>query len=223
MHKVSLLGIAVSVLALLAAPGCIISATDSDDDDMGSGSTGSGSSASAGSEDPTDDSDDSQSDSAAESSTSGADGSSSEGGSNPTAGGEGPEAGQWVYLDQGATENDCTFLKNPSQGAGDFEVENPGDGTFRIVPGDGTDAFECELSGGGTFECDERYADSITQPGVDASLDVLISADGTTTSNSMDAVQRGRIVCEGAACAAAEALLNTALPCSFVIPFTATR
>lgn len=102
-------------------------------------------------------------------------------------------------------------------------MENPGDGTFRIIPGDGTDPFECGLTSGGRFECDERYVESITQPGVDASLDVLVSADGMTTSNDMDAVQRGRIVCEGAACGAAEALLGTTLPCSFVIPFTATR
>lgn len=223
MKKNSLLGVFVSVLVLVAAPGCIISATDSDDDDMGSGSTSdSASSASGGTQDPTDDSDDSESDSEAESSSSGADG-SSEGGSDPTEGGAGPEAGQWVYIDQGATENDCTFLENPSQGAGDFEVENPGDGTFRIVPGDGTDPFECELSEGGSFECDERYVESITQPGIDASLDVLISADGTTTTDDMDAVQRGRIVCDGAACGSAEALLGTTLPCRFVIPFTATR
>ncbi len=220
MQKNSLLGFFVSVLTLVAAPGCVISGTDNDDDDMGSGSTsGSASSASGGSEDPTDDS---ESSGEAESSGSGADGSSG-GDSDPTEGGAGPEAGAWVYIDQGATENDCTFLENPSQGAGDFVVENPGDGTFRIVPGDDTDPFECDLSGGGNFECDERFVESITQPGVDASLEVLVSADGTTTTNAMDAVQRGRIVCEGADCGAAEALLGTTLPCSFVIPFTATR
>jgi len=224
MQKHSLLGIIVSALALVTAPACVISATDSDDDDMGSGSTsGPASSASGGTDDPTDDSDDSESNGEAESSSSGAD-ESSGGGSDPTEGGAaGPEEGPWVYIDQGATENDCTFLENPSQGAGDFVVENPGDGTFRIIPGDDTDPFECELSDGGNFECDERYAESITQAGVDASLDVLISADGTTTSNEMDGVQRGRIVCEGAACGAAEALLKTTLPCTFVVPFTATR
>lgn len=219
MQRNLLLGTFVSVLALVAAPGCVISGTDSDDDDTGSGSTGSASSASGESEDPTDDS---ESSGEAESSGSGAD-ESSGGGSDPTEGGAGPEAGPWVYIDQGATENDCTFLEDLSQGAGDFVVDNPGDGTFRIVPGDGTDPFECELSAGGSYECDERFVESIAQPGIDASLDVLISADGTTTSNSMEGDQQGRIVCEGADCGAAEALLGTTLPCSFVIPFTATR
>jgi hypothetical protein len=128
-----------------------------------------------------------------------------------------------VYVDQGASENECTFLESLSQGVGDFVVENPGDGTFRIVPGDRTDPFECEMSSGGMFECDERYVESITQPGIDASLDVLVSADGTTTSNAMNGAQRGRIVCEGSDCDAAEAFLGATLPCTFVIPFTATR
>lgn len=222
MLKTSLLGIFVSVLTLVAAPGCVISGTDSDDDDMGDGTGSDSASTSGESDEPTDDSDDSESNTEAQSGSSGAD-ESTGGDSDPTEGGAGPDAGAWVYIDQGATENDCAFLENPSQGAGDFEVENPGDGTFRIIPSDGTDPFECGLTSGGNFECDERYAQSITQPGVDASLDVLISADGVATSDDMDAVQRGRIVCDGAACGAAEALLGTTLPCTFVIPFTATR
>ncbi len=216
------------MLSLAATPACIISGTDVDNG-TGEGSTGSGdASASGGTDDPTDDS---ESDSASDptddptddpggSSSGGADGSSS---GDPTAGGDGPESGEWIYSDDGATQNDCTFLGNPSQGLGDFVVDNPGDGTFTITPGDDTDPFECELGEAGNFGCPERYVESITEPGVAATLDAFVAASGTTTATSMTGEQAGRITCDGADCALAEAALETSFPCSFVIPFTATR
>lgn len=221
------------MLALVSAPACVISATDSEDDDaasMGSSSgedssnSGSGNSGSSnsGSNDSNNDSDDPTDDSngEGEESSSGADESS--GGDDPTAGGEGPEDGDWTYADSGASQNDCVFF-DASQGVGDFSVENHGDGTFTITPGDDTDPFECELGSGDAFDCPARFVESIEEAGVDGSLDVSVAVSGTTSATSMEGEQLGTITCEGADCGLAETVLGTSFPCSFVIPFTATR
>jgi hypothetical protein len=214
MKTHSFLAHLVSTFVLVSTPACVISATDSDDDDgMGSSSgadSASGNSAND-SDDPTDD--------AAEESSSGADESS---GGNATAGGEGPEDGEWIYADDGASQNDCDFFE-ASQGVGDFSVENHGDGTFTITPGDATDAFDCQLGGDGAFECPERFVESVTEPGVDAALDVSVAIAGTTSATSMEGEQLGSMTCAGADCGLAEDLLGTSFPCAFVIPFTAAR
>lgn len=198
---------------LLLMPACVISATDDDDDAATAGSSSG----------PTSDSNDpsgaSQGDSSDDGSSSGADESSGDSG-DPTAGGEGPQDGAWIYADNGASQNDCTFLK-ATQGVGDFSIENHGDGTFTITPGDDTDPFECMMGNGDAFSCPERYVESIEEAGFNAVLDAFVTVDGTTTSTQMEGEQLGRLECEGEDCGVAETILGTAFPCSFVIPFTA--
>ena len=211
------------MLALVSAPACVISATDSEDDDAASmGSSSGEGSSNSGSNDSNNDSNDPTNDSndEGEESSSGADESS--GGDDPTAGGGGPEDGAWVYADSGASQNDCVFFE-ASQGVGDFTVENHGDGTFTITPGDDTDPFECELGSGDAFECPARFVESVDEPGVDAALDVSVAISGTTSATSMEGEQLGSMTCEGADCGLAETVLGTSFPCSFVIPFTAMR
>lgn len=133
---------------------------------------------------------------------------------------DGPDSGLWIYADNGASSNTCNFLGRPSQGLGDYNVTNNGDGTFTVEPGDGSDAFECAVQAGGNFDCDERFVESITSPGVRGSLEVLVRVDGTTAATTMEGEQHGRIECEGDDCAAAEAALGTSFPCEFTIPFT---
>ena len=204
----------VSALLMVVAPACVISATDSGDDED---DTGAGSSSGASE----DDSAPSNTDPTA-GDESPSDAEESSGGEDPTAGALGPEDGPWTYADAGASQNDCAFF-DATQGVGDFVVQNHGDGTFTIIPGDETDPFECQMGDGGAFSCPSRFVDSIDEAGVDAVLEAWVMVEGTTTATEMQGDQLGEISCEGSDCATAEALLQTSLPCTFVIPFTASR
>ncbi len=223
MKTHSLLARLVALLALVAAPACDINVNDSDGDDsdgMGSssGDDSDGSASGNGSGNDSDDSDDSDGDDDSDGGSSGGDDPTGDSG----AGGDGPGDGLWIYADDGASRNDCTFFP-ATQGVGDFAVDNHGDGTFTIAPGDDSDPFDCQMSDGGKFECPERYVESISEPGISANLEALVTVEGTTSNDEMEGEQLGRIVCDGADCSIAEDFLGTTFPCTFVIPFTAFR
>lgn len=133
-----------------------------------------------------------------------------------------PQDGAWEYQESGGTTNDCTFIANPSNGFGLYEVANTGGGGFTITPGDGTDPFTCSHSGG-DFSCDERLSGTydIGMGLGDATGNILVAIEGTLDSAvHMTAEQQGRIECEGADCATAEQVLGVTFPCEFTIPFT---
>jgi hypothetical protein len=133
-----------------------------------------------------------------------------------------PQDGAWLYQETGMTTNDCTFIANPSNGFGMYEVANQGGGMFTITPGDGTDPFTCSRSGG-DFNCDERLSGTydIGMGLGEATGNILVGIEGVLDSAvHMTAEQQGRIECEGADCGTAEQVLGVTFPCEFTIPFT---
>lgn len=134
-----------------------------------------------------------------------------------------PRDGAWVYEETGTPTNDCTFLEEPSNGFGEFQIAITGPDSLLLTPGDETEPFVCTF-GGGAFECDERLTgmtDSVA--GLDAVGSILVAVDGTFASaTSLSGTQRGRIDCEGADCGTAAAALGVTFPCAFTIPFVGT-
>jgi hypothetical protein len=135
-----------------------------------------------------------------------------------------PQDGEWLYQESGGTMNACTFLEEPSNGFGEFELANTGGGAFTIQPNDGTDPFVCS-HGGGSFDCDERLSGTydIGMGLGEANGSILVAIEGSfSDAEHLSAEQQGRIECEGADCGTAEGLLGVTFPCAFTIPFTAT-
>jgi hypothetical protein len=135
-----------------------------------------------------------------------------------------PQDGDWLYQEAGGTTNACTFLEEPSNGFGEFELANTGGGAFTIQPNDGTDPFQCS-HGGGSFDCDERLSGTydIGMGLGEANGSILVAIEGSfSDAEHLSAEQQGRIECEGADCGTAEGLLGVTFPCAFTIPFTAT-
>lgn len=214
ISRVRVLPLALSLLALPLASGCIINAGDGDDDDDMADSGG------TEGNDPSDDPGNGSEGSGggSEGSGGGSNGSADETGSPGDA--DLPAEGTWLYTETGNTTNDCDFLENPSNGWGEYRVEIDGDG-FLITPGDSTDPFECS-AGGGQFECPERLQDEMSEG--TSTLQVYVQVSGDLPSeDEMAGSQDGRIECMGADCALAEQLLGTSFPCSFSIEFTGQR
>lgn len=197
--------LALRLSCLLAiAPACVVTDGDDDDDD------GADSSASA---------DDTNAQPQGESGATQAGGAADGNG-----GGEAlPRAGTWRYEETAGATNDCSFIAQPSNGFGMFEITTTGAGTFEITPGDTTAPFVCS-AGGGSFACDERLTGTIDEvPGYDVVGNILVSVEGTViSSTSIVGQQLGRIDCVGSDCAAASAALGVAFPCEFAVPFTGT-
>jgi hypothetical protein len=137
-------------------------------------------------------------------------------------GGGEPVSGAWIYDETGTTTNNCTFLDEPSNGFGEFQLEVTGAGMMTILPGDQTEPFVCTFAGGG-YSCAERLTGMTDQvEGLDAIGNILVSITGTIESDtSITGSQNGQIECVGADCATAAAALGVTFPCTFVIPFTA--
>jgi hypothetical protein len=132
-----------------------------------------------------------------------------------------PRSGIWHYdeYDFGAG-GDCGDLASQVNADGDFGLEDHGDGTFTITPVDGTDPFDCTLDGD-DFHCPERAAASYTEPGLDARLDGLASADGTfSDEENATGQQQVEITCEGSQCGVVELAAGVDFPCTFVADFT---
>jgi hypothetical protein len=133
-----------------------------------------------------------------------------------------PNEGFWQYEETPGGDNACTFLADPTNGFGQFEIVLTGGQTFTLHPGDSTDPFECSYAGD-AITCDERLTDTVETPGLDAVGNVLVSVEGTINSEiSFTGTQVGRIDCVGADCGLAEETLGVAFPCSFTVPFLAT-
>lgn len=204
MNALRLPSLLLPALLAMAAPGCIITTTGdpNDDDSMGEGGSDAGPSDESGGGDASDGADE----------TGSGGGSAGEGGSA-----DDPTPGLWLYTETGQVSNDCTFLEDPSNGWGEYEVELI-DGGFRVYPGDDTDPFDC-TTGGGSFNCPERLVNDVDAGGT--TLQVYVTIDGTLpTADSMAGTQDGEVVCEGGDCAVAEQLLGTTFPCSFSVEFT---
>jgi hypothetical protein len=148
----------------------------------------------------------------------------SEGG-DPTGADVVPQDGEWLYDEDGETTNDCGFLRQPSNGFGEYLIANTGAGEFTITPGDGTAPFECTLAGG-SYDCPERLQEDLSfdqGTGADATGHVYVGVDGAfQSSTEMTGEQHGRIECDGADCALAEQFLSVTFPCEFTIPWTGT-
>ncbi|MEX1366922.1 MAG: hypothetical protein AB1Z98_27595 [Nannocystaceae bacterium] len=192
----------------MAAPGCIITTTDDGTDDAVGD-------ASSGGDEPGEESGQESGDESPAT-----DGGADETGSAEGGSADGPLPGTWLYTETGETTNDCTFLEDPSNGWGEYEVVQT-EGGFQIIPGDDTDPIAC-TAGGGSFDCPERLQDVVEAGG--SSLQVFVTIDGTLpAADEMAGAQLGEVVCEGADCAVAEQLLGTSFPCSFSIGFTGER
>lgn len=207
----------VALLAcLVSTPACVIS--DGGDDDEGAGTEDASASASAsdpsaGTDDPSGSATD-PSGSATDSADTGGDDS----GADVT-----PVEGLWQYEETGGGTNDCTFLRDPSNGFGQFQIALTGPDTLTLTPGDETEPFECTF-GGGAFDCAERLTGMTDEvAGLDAIGNILVAVEGTITSEtSLEGVQNGHIECEGADCALAAGALGVTFPCSFTVPFVGT-
>lgn len=194
---------ALRLLYLLAiAPACVVTHGDDDDDD------GADSSASADDTNPQ----------SGDGSTATQPGGAADGNGGSEAA---PRAGTWRYEESAGATNDCSFIAQPSNGFGMFEITTTGAGTFEITPGDTTAPFVC-TAGGGSFACDERLTGTIDEvPGYDVVGNILVSVEGTViSSTSIAGQQLGHIDCVGSDCAAASAALGVAFPCEFTVPFT---
>ncbi|HET6582483.1 MAG TPA: hypothetical protein VFG69_03525, partial [Nannocystaceae bacterium] len=136
-----------------------------------------------------------------------------------------PQDGPWEYDENGTTTNDCSFVEQPSNGFGIYELVITGPGAFTITPGDGTVPFECEYSGG-SYDCPERLQGDLgldMGTGADATGHVIVGIEGALQSSTeMTGEQQGRIECEGADCVLASQVLGVTFPCEFTIPFTGT-
>lgn len=133
-----------------------------------------------------------------------------------------PDEGFWLYEEIPGGDNACTFIAEPTNGFGEFEIVLTGGQTFTLRPGDSTDPFECAYAGG-TITCDERLTGTVEPPGFDAVGNILVSVEGTLHSEiSITGTQVGHIECVGADCGLAEEALGVAFPCSFTVPFSAS-
>lgn len=209
----------VLCITLAFAPGCVINEGGDDD---GLGDSGAGDDGSGGADDAAADGA-SAADDGANDETGAGDAADDGAGDRADDGGaaDGPSSGTWLYDETGGTTNDCTFLDDPSNGFGEYEVVADGPGGFTIIPGDDSDLFQCTHDGG-AFECAERLQDDIIAGGT--TLQVLVSITGDLESASaMSGTQDGRIVCEGTDCPTAEALLGTTFPCEFSIPWQGSK
>lgn len=188
-----------SIAFAVALPACVISDGDNDGDG-------------GGTDDPSD------SASSPEEGEASADDTEGESGADVT-----PSAGLWQYEETGMTTNDCTFIDNPSNGFGQFQIAVTGAGTMTILPGDATDPFQCTY-GGGSYSCAERLTGMTDEvAGLDAVGNILVSIEGTIESNaSITGTQNGHIECEGTDCGVAADALGVTFPCVFTIPFVGT-
>jgi hypothetical protein len=186
----------VALLAcLVSTPACVIS--DGGDDDG------------AGTDDPS---------ASASASSDSADESGDDSGADVT-----PAEGLWQYEETAGATNDCTFLADPSNGFGLFQIALTGPDSLTLTPGDETEPFECTF-GDGAFDCAERFTGMTDEvAGLDAVGNIRVSVEGTLTrATTLDGVQNGRIECEGADCALAAGALGVAFPCGFSVPFVGT-
>jgi hypothetical protein len=132
-----------------------------------------------------------------------------------------PMSGTWVFLNGEVIKNTCT----PDQGEpndGDFVLLNNADGTFTIDPEDGSELFLCTLEGD-AFTCPKRLQESSKIDGVDATLEVRVSATGTFSSNRAAAGQQDAIIdCTGSSCALVEAAAEVTFPCEVSATYNAS-
>jgi hypothetical protein len=132
-----------------------------------------------------------------------------------------PESGTWNFVAGEQTQNTCNY-DGVGGVAGDFLLDNNGDGTLTIDPQDGSDPFECTLDGD-DFDCAERFQGETDITGYDATLVTHASAQGTFgSSTSASGSQSGRVACEGSDCGALASLVGATLPCDFTERFTAS-
>lgn len=134
-----------------------------------------------------------------------------------------PRSGTWEFVGSDPVNDTCGYPGLYVDPAGDFELDNNGDGTFTVTAGD--NVFECALNGS-SFSCPERFTgenDIGAAAGLDAVVIYNISVSGSLSSaTAMSGRQSFRIVCEGADCPAVEATVGVTTPCGWEQSFTAT-
>lgn len=129
-----------------------------------------------------------------------------------------PVTGTWTIVNSAPSMNTCGDAAEAS--SGDFLLTNNGDGTFTVDPQDGTEAFHCTIDGD-AFTCPERLQETVTQAGIDAKVDIKVSASGTFSSNTAASGQQDLVaVCTGSQCGLVESALGFTLPCGATAPFT---
>ncbi len=172
--------------------------------------------------DPTTDSDsDSSSDTDSDSDGSSSTGNDTDSGSDTNA--DDPlQEWAWTYSETGSSV-DCGSAPAPTNGFGNFLVQNSDATGFTIVPSDGTDPFDCDLDSG-AYDCPDRLVETSGQAGTNVQLNAFVRVVGdVVSSSSVTGVQEGRLECEGTDCGTAELLLGTTFPCTFDIDFAATH
>ncbi len=133
-----------------------------------------------------------------------------------------PAEGLWQYEEIPGGTNECTFLEEPSNGFGEFEIVLTGGSSFTLRPGDATDPFTCTY-GNGAIDCDERLTDTVEPEGYDAVGNILVAVEGTQHSEiSITGTQIGHIDCVGSDCDDVAQALGVEFPCSFTVPFSAS-
>lgn len=133
-----------------------------------------------------------------------------------------PASGTWVFVNGEQLMNTCTSdMLDVS--SGDFTLLNNDDGTFTIDPEDGSDAFVCTLDGDGAYTCPKRLQESNKIDGIDATLEIRVSATGTFSSATATRGQQDATVdCTGTACPLAEAAAMITFPCQISVAYSAS-
>lgn len=133
-----------------------------------------------------------------------------------------PATGTWVFVNGEQLVNTCTS-DMIDVSSGDFTLLNNGDGTFTIDPEDGSDAFLCTLEGDGAYTCPMRLQESNKIDGLDATIEVRVSATGTFSSATATKGQQDATVdCTGTACPLAAAAAMVTFPCQISVAYTAS-
>lgn len=131
-----------------------------------------------------------------------------------------PMTGTWVFVNGEVITNTCADEAEP--GSGDFTLLNNGDGTFTIDPEDGSEAFLCTLDGA-DFTCPKRLQETVPVDGVDATIQIRVSAIGTLSSPRAAKGQQDAVVeCTGSACGTVASLAGVTFPCEVSANYTAS-
>jgi hypothetical protein len=122
-----------------------------------------------------------------------------------------PRAGSWYYAESTAVRSSC---KQAVQGEeGEFAITDVTASGFRVLPNDGTSPFTCLLNGA-DFDCPDRAWDTEDLSGLDATVTVHGTADGTFSSAARGVGQQhATVTCSGSDCS------SLGLPCTFDVDF----
>jgi hypothetical protein len=131
-----------------------------------------------------------------------------------------PASGTWTIVNAAPSKNTCG--DSIELNSGTFTLMNNGDGTFIVEPMDATEAFDCTLDGE-SFECPKRLQSTVTNPSVDAAIEVRVSVSGTFASNTeASGTQYLTAACTGTQCDLAAGALMVTFPCEVTAAFNAT-